>query len=104
MSDDLNLFPDLQPLGATPGFPIEQLSAGSRRTRRQKALLAKGIHPLMRTPVDPDPAHTCGSCAWRFMQTAAGTYYKCALSIVTHGPATDLRLRWPGCSKWAVTR
>lgn len=100
-----SLFPDMQPLGAVPGFPVEQLSAGARRTRRQHAMLAQGIHPLQGTPIDPDPTHTCGSCAWRYlMGGVSGDYHKCAKSIVTHGPATDIRKTWPGCTKWADHR
>lgn len=100
-----SLFPDLQPYGAPPGFPTPQLSAGVRRTRRQQALLAQGRHPLQGSPLDPDPAHTCGTCAWKFLMNGGNRdYHKCAKSAVTHGPATDIRLRWPGCSQWSDTR
>ncbi len=58
-------------------------------------------HPLMGGPCLTDGA-TCGTCRHliRTESPAGRRYSKCALRGVTRGPATDVRLRWPGCRAW----
>lgn len=45
---------------------------------------------------------TCGTCAHLVHTGNSGRYLKCGLMRKdwTHGPGTDLRARWPACSKW----
>lgn len=47
---------------------------------------------------------TCGSCNHLVAtgRSRRKTYYKCALTrgCWTHGPRTDIRVRWDACSKW----
>lgn len=44
---------------------------------------------------------TCKTCAHAFRQGGtAGRYWKCGLVPTTRGPATDIRIRSPACSKW----
>jgi len=97
-----------------PAEPRPKESAGVRRTKRQRAMLEAGRHPLSSPLGYPLPLHAeaapaddraapgrrCGNCRWR----APGLYQKCVLPgpggqlpRVSHGPATDLRAWWPGC-------
>jgi hypothetical protein len=85
-------------LDPVPVDPPVKLSVDQRRTIRRAAALADGRHPLMGGPVDPD--HTCGDCTHHFSHTRNGTWHKCELNA-TGGPATDIRVSWPACSKWA---
>ena len=48
---------------------------------------------------------TCGSCKHLERTGRSGKCFpKCALTRAcwTHGPKTDIRIRWAACSKWAV--
>lgn len=83
-----------------PEVPV-QLSAGRRRTARQRAWLADGRHPLMGGPTSDDPAQTCGTCTHVFRRE--GGYFKCALRN-TRGAGTDIRVSWPGCTRWESDR
>lgn len=74
------------------------LSAGQRRTRRQRGLLAQGIHPATRKPLLGGEA-TCLTCVHRITHHhASRCYFKCVLAGVTSGAATDIRLSWPACT------
>lgn len=45
---------------------------------------------------------TCGSCK-HLVRTGRGkSYPKCGLNRAcwTHGPRSDIRIRWDACSKW----
>lgn len=44
--------------------------------------------------------HTCGECKHCRALKMAGTYYKCELTRLTHGAATDWRKRWLACGKF----
>lgn len=72
----------------------------------RKALVAlrteKGVHPHNGMPLGPT-GETCGSCKHcRAKAGHAKNFYKCAYTRDTAGPATDLRVRWPACSKWEM--
>lgn len=45
---------------------------------------------------------TCGSCRFIVGMGRGGKFHKCELTRAcwTHGPRTDIRVRWPACSKW----
>lgn len=88
MTDDV-LFP-----GYEPAEPPEALSADRRRTLRQRQDVANGVHPLMRTPTDPE--HTCGTCVHRI----ARGFPKCAIGPQSHSASTDVRAWWPACQEW----
>lgn len=93
--------------------PAPALSPDQQRTERQRALVAKGIHPLTGGLVhdDADPAacapgasrdqpFTCGSCRFRRSLRHHDTSFpKCTRdeSRITNGPATDVRAWWPAC-------
>jgi hypothetical protein len=92
---DLELFH----LDSPPPTPSEpKLSADRRRTLRQKADVARGVHPLMRTRTFPDVG-ACGDCAHR-QPGSAHRWPKCDLVAVTHGPGTDCRAWWPACGRY----
>lgn len=99
-----------------PGYeapPVEDLSADRRRTLRQQAQIAAGVHPLTRGPIhrlasrhrDADAPKrdpfTCGSCWFRSPQAGvSGTYQKCTAddgARITRGPGSDVRAWWPAC-------
>jgi hypothetical protein len=84
----------------TPTPPPEKISADRRRTARQRALIAAGIHPLTGGPTHPDQG-TCGTCAHRIHVGGGGrTWPKCDLHGITHGAATDCRGWWPACGRY----
>ena len=93
-ADRLFEVPDL-----VPGEPEEKLSAGQRLTIRNNTRLERGVHPLALGPLDPNPDHPCGNCAHHVVRIYSKHYHKCRLNE-TGGPATDLRLGWPGCMAW----
>ena|SRR3990167_2828085 len=44
---------------------------------------------------------TCKKCRYLVLQGGvAGRFLKCAESVVTRGPGTDWRARWPACGKY----
>ncbi|PKN85921.1 MAG: hypothetical protein CVU46_09560 [Chloroflexi bacterium HGW-Chloroflexi-8] len=44
---------------------------------------------------------TCGDCRhFHVLGGYARNYYKCELFRLSHGTATDWRVRWPACGKW----
>lgn len=69
-----------------------------KRGERQQALLDAGRHPLHGGEIRTD-GETCGSCSFLDVHQHGRRYYKCRLRK-TSGPATDVRLRWPGCKWW----
>jgi hypothetical protein len=85
------------------GLPLPEPKPG-RPTQpyriRQAERLRLGRHPLNALPLAEDLAARCGNCANLRKHQLGKTYWKCALGPFTHGPATDLKLRWPGCSQW----
>ena len=81
---------------AQPG-EWQNLSAGAKRTARNKAALEAGIHPATRCPVRPELG-TCSTCANHIVLAANRTWHKCKRAGITHGPGTDIRVSWPACS------
>lgn len=88
----------------------ESLGADARRTRRQRALIESGVHPLTRftlhpqAPPDTAPTgrrpqpYTCGTCTHLGeVRHNRKTYLKCAVAGDTNGPGTDARRWWPAC-------
>lgn len=59
----------------------------------------RGLHP-MGAPIGTVPGATCGNCEHHYENSLAKTYHKCDLIKHTGGPATDIRLNWPGCVSW----
>lgn len=51
-----------------------------------------------------EPGLTCKTCGHLTTNPTitARKYYKCALNTMTSGPATDWRLSWPACGKYAI--
>ena len=79
--------------------PVAKISPDRRRTMLRRTALEAGRHPLMDGPVRTD-SETCGTCQHHVIQGGvAGTYHKCDLRN-TGGPATDIRVSWPGCHRW----
>ena len=78
-------------------------SYGVRLTKRQKADVTLGIHPLTGTALRDD-AETCGTCRFRDPDghRHAKSYPKCMHpnSPRTGGPKTDVRAWWPACTRW----
>jgi hypothetical protein len=109
------LFPELEP---TPGFvkaepkvPEPKLSADRRRTKRQKDMLANGVHPITRQPLSTVEGATCGTCALRHQFGHRNkTYAKCTLGApdsqpqlgphVTRSASSDVRAWWTACLSW----
>jgi hypothetical protein len=84
----------------TPIPPPEKISPDRRRTARQRALIAAGIHPLMGGPTHPDRG-TCGTCTHRIHISGGGrTWPKCDLHELTHGPGSDCRAWWAACGRY----
>lgn len=95
----MTLFSDDELPPATPVAPPR--SADSKRTARQQALLAAGTHPATRLALREEPGSTCGTCAHHQAHRWGNrTYHKCHLRPITHGPASDIRVGWPGCVRW----
>lgn len=50
------------------------------------------------------PGKTCKTCANLLSSEgtmyASRTYYKCMLSKMSHGSATDWRIGWPACGRY----
>jgi hypothetical protein len=97
---DLELF-HVEPVTPPEPEPAEKLSADRRRTLRQKADVARGVHPLMRSRTFPDMG-TCGDCAHRLLVLTNGnrTWPKCEIAGITHGAGSDCRAWWPACSRY----
>ena len=80
--------------------PTEKLSADRRRTLRQKAAVASGVHPLMGGKARPELG-TCGGCAHRLVLGYHNrSWPKCELAGITHGAGTDCRAWWPACGRY----
>ena len=70
---------------------VESRKGGTRKSNPM--LLAVGPGP---------EGKSCADCGHLFrVGGVAGRYYKCALRRVTSGPATDHRVNWPACARFA---
>lgn len=54
----------------------------------------------MRRAYGSDDAHICGECAHWICLEYRNRYYKCDLSVMTGGPATDWRKHCLACGKF----
>lgn len=84
---------------ANPRLPqvAEHLSVTSRRTARNNALLARGVHPATHRPTTD--AGCCGDCAHHVIARLSRTYHKCARHVLgtSNSDASDIRVGWPSC-------
>lgn len=82
-----------------PGEPA--LSYTRRVTVRNRETLARGQHPVTHEPLlAPIGDHTCGDCAHHKVITHNRSWHKCDLRD-TASIATDIRIGWPACIRWA---
>lgn len=92
----------LVPLPFCPPLPepVEMpRSPQRRRTIRQRLLIGAGVHPATRRPTIEGTE--CRGCSHLVLVDHHGRrYWKCDRHTlgITHGPATDVRLSWPGCT------
>lgn len=85
---ELGLFGELYPPWYTPS---KERPKGNMRVFR-------GHHPL---GLPLGPAHSkCGTCKHLHRRRLAKVYLKCALSTMSRGPASDIRVKWRGCQRW----
>lgn len=92
------------PLGDLPTPPaFEKLSRGAKLTLARKLMLERGMHPATGRKL-ADKGETCKSCRHLCAFGGARSYYKCDLTTMTHGPATDIRVRWPACVLWEAVK
>lgn len=85
---------------------LEQARALARRkppTDRASLValrIERGVHPHNGMPLLQPAGETCGSCKHHRVKRFSKAYHKCAFTKDSAGPATDIRVRWPACSKW----
>jgi hypothetical protein len=93
------LFPDPQVGDCCPWAP-KKLSKHSRLHIIMRRL-ATDQHPLGHARLAHN-GETCATCSHRRMNDMrAGRYWKCNQVPMTGGPASDIRLKWPACVRWA---
>ena len=99
------------PAGAVPDFAsvrrgrrADGLSATPAQTLRRQAAIEAGQHPFG-GPLRQPAGQTCGTCLHCVERRyhAQSAHWKCGRlrAYWTKGPGTDLRKRWPACSRWA---
>lgn len=80
------------------------LSATQRLTRRNRANIARGVHPATLRPLRKD--ETCGTCVHHHDYLYhSRRLHKCELHRLgeSHSEASDIRVSWPACTKWEPT-
>lgn len=85
-------------MDADPAPP--KLSDGAARTRKQRLLLARGIHPATGLALHPDGG-TCGTCEHATQASNGGwAGWKCRKHRLgmSSSAASDLRISWPACT------
>ena len=72
-------------------------------TRQQADNAARGLHPTSGFPLAE--IGTCGDCGLLLRhERYRHTYLKClAVPDLTHGPGTDVRAKWPACTRFATS-
>lgn len=64
----------------------------------------RGLHPLgarLAAEGHPGHGHACRDCAHSaLLGHHDRAFHKCDLIRRTHGPGTDLRLKWAACIRW----
>lgn len=93
----------------SPLFPLEPYELrylppgrGAQRTARAAGMIAAGFHPFGKKLINL-PGATCGNCLHLDGYKSGRRQlvrHKCGLMRWTHGAATTLRKRWPGCEAW----
>lgn len=82
--------------GWSPDGPM--LTHAQRRKLHRRPNPAPAGHAA---PPGTGPAgETCRTCRNVHRHQTQRTYFKCALTEWTFGPATDIRLKDPACRKW----
>jgi hypothetical protein len=80
--------------------PHDAMSATRRLTARKNLDLALGRNPATGCPL-LTTGETCGDCAHHVVWGhRSRNYHKCNQVHITNGPATDIRLSWPACTKF----
>lgn len=87
-----------------PGVDIEvmrHLTADRARTMRHRMTIASGNHPFGGPLLKP-AGETCGTCKHCVVKQYGKRFYKCMLNrgTWTKGPGSDLRKKWPACSRF----
>jgi len=79
-----------------PAWP--KLSADVRRRLRQEEMIARRRHPITGLALLIGTSETCGKCRFReVFSYHTRSYPKCEKGPITHGPATDVKAKWPAC-------
>lgn len=89
-----------------PGRPVPLKVPGesedARRTRANRELLERGVHPATRVAL-ADNGRTCGGCIHAVqVQPGARSFWKCdqhRLGLSRSG-ASDIRVSWPACTRF----
>ncbi len=85
-----------------PKVPIEWpdwFTAGTTAPHIHCQRVQLGLHPLG-TPLGPEDKR-CSHCRYVVATGNGGRYLKCAEHKPwTHGPATDLRMKWRSCERF----
>jgi len=80
-----------------PGWFCSPDGPGKTIPKAHSKRVRQGLHPLGQE-LGPEGS-TCKTCEhMRRIRYKAGKYNKCDKAKWTHGPATDLKLRWRGCA------
>lgn len=71
-----------------------------RLTRRNRELLAGGVHPATHRHLFIGTGERCGTCAFHDTITHNRTWHKCAKHRLgeSHSAASDIRVSWPACA------
>lgn len=73
---------------------------GEVAVERSKSGTAKSNPCVVAFGPGPE-GRTCGECSHLFARgDTAGRYYKCDLRVITGGPGSDHRVRWPACARF----
>jgi hypothetical protein len=57
-------------------------------------------NPMVRRFGPGPEGAVCRDCRWLHAFEYSRVYYKCELRGISHGPATDHRVRWPACGQF----
>lgn len=101
-------YPDLRPTrslrgrGPGPRRDADGLSDDQRRTKRNRDLLATGIHPATGARLAAGD-QTCGGCTHATpVHNNNFKGWKCELHRLgmSHSSASDIRVSWPACTRF----
>lgn len=67
--------------------------------KRQESALPRRIRD-MHSQYGETEGRTCNTCVHCLRFYYARAFYKCDLSRMTGGKATDWRVAWPACGRW----